>query len=474
MELPVVILGIMALCAALTVVSYVDRVYLQFSRMTTGGLRDNLDVFEAEIEPRLKLERPAAALTFRLLSHLLLVMVAALTVLAAAKSADTIAETALEEIVLPICEVFFFMHLIPYLLLTHSTGRWLGPLVPGLRTLSFLVWPIRTLLEAGVSVAHLHDEKPTGEESVQESLEALVEAGESQGILEPHDTKLIEQVVEFGDKRVREVMTPRPDIVAIPASSTLAQLRQLLVDSKYSRVPVYENSLDEIAGIANIHDILGVPEGEASKRPVREIVRPVIFVPETKFGSELLREMQQKKQQIAVAVDEYGNVAGLVTAEDLVEEIVGELEDEARRPAPDAVRDPDGSLVIRGSVSVERLEELLGVALDREEDATATTAAGLLNELAGHVPVSGEVVATPQLRFEVVDANQRKVLRLRVRLLAPATPESVPAAQAPKPAAHPPAAPPAGPVGAAPGQPASPLEGVRPPEKAAPATRSSK
>jgi CBS domain containing-hemolysin-like protein len=418
MNLGFVIPGILALCALLTVVSYVDRVYIQLGRVTTGSVRDNLDIFEAEIEPRLKLERQAATLSFRLLSHLLLVLVASLTILVVARSAETIFETLLQEMVLPVCEVFFFMHLIPYLLLAHSTGRWLVPLVPLLRMLSFVVWPIRTLLEAGVSVAHLHDEKPTAAEAAQESIEALVEAGESQGILEPHDAELIEQVVEFGDKRVREVMTPRPDIVAIPASATLAQLRQLLMDSKYSRVPVYENSLDEIIGIAHVHDLLGIPEDEAAKRQARELARPVIFVPETKHVSELLRELQQKKQQMAIAIDEYGGVAGLATAEDLVEEIVGEIEDENRRALPDVVREPDGSLVLRGSVSVERLEELLGVGIEREPGASATTAAGLLNELAGHVLLPGETVVTPQVRFEVVDANQRKVLRLRARLVA--------------------------------------------------------
>ncbi len=418
MYLGFLIPGILALCAVLTVVSYVDRVYLQLSRVTSGSLRDSLDIFEAEIEPRLKLERQAAALSFRLLSHLLLVLVAALTILVAARSADTLLETLLQEMVLPVCEVFFLMHLIPYLLLAHSTGRWLRAVAPALRVLCYVVWPIRTLLEAGVSVAHLHDEKPTPAEAVQESIEALVEAGESQGILEPHDAELIEQVMEFGDKLVREVMTPRPDIVAIPASAPLAQLRQLLVDSKYSRVPVYENSLDEIIGIANVHDLLGVPEGEAGGRQARELARPVIFVPETKHGSELLRELQQKKQQMAIAIDEYGSVAGLVTAEDLVEEIVGEIEDENRRAIPDAVREPDGSMVFRGSVPVERLEELLGVSIEREPAASATTAAGLLNELAGHVPIPGETVLTPQVRFEVVDANQRKVLRLRARVVA--------------------------------------------------------
>jgi len=417
MDLGFIIPGVLVLCAVLTVVSYIDRVYLQLSRVTTGSLRDNLDIFEAEIEPRLKLERQSAALSFRLLSHLLLVVVTALTILVAARSADTILETVLQEMVLPVCEVFFFMHLIPYLLLTHSTGRWVGPVVPLLRLLSFLVWPVRTLLEAGVSVAHLHDEKQTEAEAAQESIEALVEAGESQGIIEPHDSQLIEQVVEFGDKRVREVMTPRPDIIAIPASAPLAQLRQLLMDSKYSRVPVYENSLDEIIGIANVHDLLGVPEGEAAKRQARELARPVIFVPESKYGSELLRELQQKKQQMAIAIDEYGNVAGLVTAEDLVEEIVGEIEDENRKAIPEIIREPDGSLVVRGSLSVERLEELLGTSIEREPGASAT-AAGLLNELAGHVPLPGEAVVTPQVRFDVMDANQRKVLRLRARVVA--------------------------------------------------------
>jgi CBS domain containing-hemolysin-like protein len=420
MELWLVTFGVMALCVALTVVSYVDRIYLHLGQMITGRVRDNLDVFESEIEPLLKLERQSAALTFRLLSHLLLVMVALLTVLAAVKTSDTVTETVLQEVVLPVCEVFFFMHLIPNLLLNHSTGRWLRPFVPLLRLFSFLVSPIRLLLEAGVSVAQLHAEPATSEAVEQESLEALVEAGEEQGILEPHDAELIEQVVEFGDVRVREVMTPRPDMVAIPASTSLADLRQLFVDTRFSRVPVFENSLDEIIGIANARDLLGVPEAEALRRKVREIVRPVLFVPETKLGSELLRELQHKKQQMAIAIDEYGGVAGLVTTEDLVEEIVGEIEDEDRRPAPETVREADGAYLVRGSTSVARLEELLGVTIDREPDAAATTAAGLMNELAGHVPAQGEVITTPHVRFEVVDANQRKVLRLRARVAAPA------------------------------------------------------
>jgi putative hemolysin len=414
------IVAVLGFCVGLTILSYLDRVYLELGRVTTGHVRDNLDVFEAEVEPRLRLDRQAATLTFRLLSHLGLVVVAAVTIIAAAQSSDTVWEGALQEVVLPIAEVFFFMHLIPYLLLTHSTGRWLGPMVPVLRLLSFLVWPIRTLLEVGESVAHLHDEKPEEGQAEQEGFEALVEAAEDQGILEPHDTELIEQVVEFGDKRVRDVMTPRPDVVAIPASASLDELRRLMVERKFSRVPVYENSLDEIIGIAYGRDLLDIPDDDAAGRKVREIVRPVIFVPETKLGSELLRELQQKKQQMAMAIDEYGNLAGLVTMEDLVEEIVGEIGDEDRRPPPDVVREPDGSLLLRGSLSLEHLEEVLGFSIEREPEAAATTVAGLLNECAGHVPSPGEVIAIPRIRFEVLDANQRKVLRLRARVLGAA------------------------------------------------------
>jgi CBS domain containing-hemolysin-like protein len=410
------IAGVFLLCTGLSVIAWLDRVYIELGRVTTGRVHANLDIFEAEIEPQLKLDRTPATMTFRLLSNLGLVLVAAATSVGVAHYADTPWEMALQEMILLTGQVVFFLHLIPYLLLTHTTGRWALPLVPVVRLLAGLVWPLRTLLEVGVSVAHLHEDKPGSAQTPQEGLEALVEAGEEQGILERGDAELIEQVMEFGDKRVREVMTPRPDVVAIPASASLEQLRQLFVSTRFSRLPVYEGTLDDVIGIAYVRDLLGVPDQEAARRTVREIVRPVIFVPETKLGSLLLREMQQKKQQMATAVDEYGNVAGVVTAEDLIEEIVGEIGEEDRTPAPDVVREADGSLVLRGSLAVDRLEELLGTPLKRGESGAATTVAGLVNEIAGHVPVAGEVIELDGLRFEVLDANQRKVLRLRARL----------------------------------------------------------
>ncbi|HEY1866110.1 MAG TPA: transporter associated domain-containing protein, partial [Candidatus Acidoferrales bacterium] len=194
----------------------------------------------------------------------------------------------------------------------------------------------------------------------------------------------------------------------------IEQMRRLLVETKFSRVVVYQDTLDDVVGIAQARDLLQIPDSEAKSRTVREIARPAMFVPETKLGSELLREMQRRNQPMAIAVDEHGLVAGVVTVEDLVEEIVGEMGKDTGHLAPDVVREKDGSLMLRGSVSVGKLQELFGIEFSEEATEAATTVAGLLNSVAGHVPKAGERVDYEGLRFEVVEANQRKVLRLRV------------------------------------------------------------
>jgi len=246
-----------------------------------------------------------------------------------------------------------------------------------------------------------------------------VDAATEEGIIEQEDARLIEQVVEFGDKRVRDVMTPRPDVVAIAAKATLEDLRDLIVEKKFSRVPVYDKSLDDVLGIVVSRDMLEVPEREAAHRAVRELTRPALFVPETKLGSELLKEMQQKNQEMAIVIDEYGTMAGIVTIEDLVEEIVGEIGEEDRRQVPDVVRESGGAMMLRGSVPLDKLTELFGVSSEAAaEEANASTVAGLLNRVAGHVPRTGEILESDGLRFEVLEANQRKVLRVRARKIA--------------------------------------------------------
>jgi CBS domain containing-hemolysin-like protein len=413
------VLGVAAMGVGLVVFSYLDRIYRELGRVTTGRVHSNLEIFEAEVEPHFGLDRQHAASAFRLLAALWLVLVTAETARGVIVFVPNTWDALAQALIYVLVEVLLFSQLLPDFLLVRTTGRWLLRLVFVIRGVLWIVWPFRVVLQLVPWLEHLpHDSPADRPPTPQEGIEALVEAAEQEGILAPDEAEMIEQVVEFSDKRVLEFMTPRPSIVAVRASATVEQLRQLLVETKFSRLPVYEESLDDVIGEVLARDLLEIPEDEARHRLVRELVRPVLFVPETKHGSDLLKEMQRRNQQMAIVLDEYGSVAGVVTVEDLVEEIVGEIGEEDREPAPDAVRDTDGSLILRGSLSVEKVQELFGVEWDVAGEEYATTIAGLLNHIAGHVPSAGEQIEFGGLRFEVLEANQRKVLRLRARRLA--------------------------------------------------------
>src|SRR5215472_17163 len=413
-------LGLLLLTVGLVIGSYLDRVYRELGRVSTGRTHQHLDTFEAQIEPLFKLERARAALAFSLLARLWLVLVATLTAFAVLHLVPNRWQAALEIVLLLGAQVAVAMQILPVLLLAGTEGNWITPLVPVIRLLPWVLWPVRALTELAVSVLRLSEEEPTVPETEQQAIEAFVDQAAEEGIIEQEDARLIEQVVEFGEKRVRDVMTPRPDIVAIPAKATLEELRKRMVETRFSRLPVYDKSLDDIVGIVVARDMLEISDHDAARRTVRELVRPALFVPETKFGSELMKEMQRKNQQMAMVIDEYGLVAGVVTIEDLVEEIVGEIGEEDRRQTPDVVRESTGAMIMRGSVPVHKVRELFGVQFESaEEHAEATTIAGLLNGVAGHVPRTGEVIEFDGLRFEVLEANQRKVLRVRARRVAP-------------------------------------------------------
>ena len=409
-------LGVLGLCVILSVFSFLDRIYRQLGRVAAGTVREHAEIFESEIEPRLKLDRRRAGLGFAILANLALVAVAVETARGVLLFVPVLWQAAVQLIVYVIVEVMFCMHLVPEILIARTNTRWLKPLVPILRGALILIWPLRAALDLAISVGRISEEElPSGTQGQQDGIEALVEAAQEGGMIAGDKAQLIEQVVEFSDKRVLEVMTPRPDIVAIPANTTIEQMKRLLVETKFSRLVVYQQTLDDVVGIAHVQDLLQIPESEAKHRTVRELVRPALFVPETKLGSDLLREMRRRNQPMAIAIDEHGLVAGVVTVEDLVEEIVGEMGKDESHVAPDIVREGDGSVVLRGSVSVAKLQDLFGIEFGDESDQAATTVAGLLNHVAGHVPRTGEQLQYEGLHFEVVEANQRKVLRLRVR-----------------------------------------------------------
>jgi putative hemolysin len=417
--LSVVLVGL-----TLPIFSYLTLIYRELGRMTTGRVHEHLDIFEAEIEPKLKIKRQSGGRTFRILGHFWLAFLVLETTRGVVYFVRGTWESFVEITVFVVLEVVFAMHFIPDMLLYRTTGRWLRPLLPLIRSAMWLVWPVRVFLEGAESLARIseYEVEKTEEQRTEEGIEALVEAAEEEGIIEPEQADLIEQVVEFSDKRVREVMTPRPDIVAISAESTLEELHAKVVGTKFSKIPVYEKSLDDIFGVAYAQDLLHIADQDLPKRKVRDLAKPILFIPETKIGSELLREMRQKGQPLAVVIDEHGTVAGIATVEDLVEEIVGERGNDGKPPAPDVVREPDGGLVMRGSMGIGDVEELLGVKFGDKTDEAVTTLAGLLSHASGKVPTTGDKIDLEEHRFEVLEANQRKVLRVRIRKQMKAAP----------------------------------------------------
>jgi CBS domain containing-hemolysin-like protein len=416
-------LGTVLLASSLPIFSYLTLIYRELGRMTTGRIHEHLEIFESEIEPKLKINRRSGGRTFRIIGHFWLAFLVLETTRGVVYFVPSRWESFLEFIVFLALEVVILMHFLPDMLLYRTTGRWLLPLLPLIRAAMWLAWPVRIFLEGAESLARIAEHEPerSEEQRTEEGIEALVEAAEEEGIIEPEQGDLIEQVVEFSDKRVREVMTPRPDIVAIAADATLEEFHAKVVGTRFARLPIYEKSLDDIYGVAYAQDLLHIADQDLPKRKVRELAHPVMFIPETKAGSELLREMRQKNHPMAIVIDEHGLVAGLATVEDLVEEIVGESGRDDKQPAPDVVREPDGGLVMRGSMSIDDVEDLLGVHFGDKADEAVTTIAGLLSHVSRKVPAPGDKVDIAGYRFEVIEANQRKVLRLRIRKRPAAT-----------------------------------------------------
>ena len=416
------VLGVVLLAMFLPVYSYLALIYRELGRMTTGPVHEHLDIFEAEIEPRIRLPRRSAGRAFRILGHFWLAFLVLETTRGVWTFVSGTWESVLQLAVFIGLEVVIAMHFIPDILLYRTTGRWLVPLLPLIRASLLLVWPVRVFLEGAESLARISEQETekSEEQRTEEGIEALVEAAEEEGIIEPEQADLIEQVVEFSDKRVREVMTPRPEIVAISANATLEELHAKLVETGFTKLPVYEDLLDDIRGVVYLQDLLQVADADFPRRQVRELMKPVMFMPETKIGSELLREMRQKNQELAVIIDEHGSVAGIATMEDLVEEIVGESGAEGTHPKLEMVREGTSSLVMRGSTAIEDVEEMLGVHFGDSVDETVTTIAGLLSHVSGKVPAPGEKFDLEGFRFEVLEANQRKVLRVKIQKLSSA------------------------------------------------------
>lgn len=395
----------------LALASAVQLLYLESLRLRSRDL-PALEFFKSALEDKIGLETNAGALAFSLIKHVLLAITGVLVLGAfLTRPLDWVA--LLEACFLSIIMMLAATYGLPQILYRRSSGRWLKPLVPLVRVLGWLTKPGVGFLTFFYSLVEIADDKGGAEElaTPAENIEALISAGTEEGLIHEEDRKLIQSVVEFGDKVVREVMTPRPNMVAIEADATLEQLRQLVINEQYSRIPIYEKSIDEIIGFVHVRDMFEVDEEERERRTVRELMRPIRFVPETKPVNDLMREMQQDNTHMVIVVDEYGNTAGLATMEDLVEVILGEIRDE-HEPDSDITEDGEGGYIVSGNFDLARLSDLF--AFRPQEDVESTTVGGLVTEWLGHVPQPGEAVARDGIRIEVLASDELRVERVRI------------------------------------------------------------
>jgi len=412
MNLPLFIL-LLFLLAVLTLVSYVDRLYHEMGKFLSREFQENITAYETLVEPRLGFTSARASLSMAMLTQMSMASIGVLIGYFLFQENRWVGLDLVQAAVSLIFIIVIFNRLLPHIFFVRTKGEWLAKFVPVLRFLIYLAMPATMIVGFALSVASLSKDHAQQEpEHPSEAVDALIEAGQEEGILEESDRDLIQSVVEFGDKTVREVMTPRPKIAAVPITMTIAEFTEMLNQSPYSRIPVYEGNIDHIKGVMYSKDLLQVADTDAASTTVADLMKPdVHFVPETKFGSELLREMQQENIRLSIVVDEYGSVAGLVTIEDLVEEIVGEIRDEHEKS--DVIKESDSSYIFNGNTDLDLLEKILGFRPDEKE---ATTIAGLVSELAGHIPKAGEVFEEDGLRFEVLESTERRVERVRVTL----------------------------------------------------------
>ena len=408
--------ALLLMLCLLTLVSYVDRVYTEIGKFLSREFQDNIAAFEQDVEPRLGVSRARASLSMAVLTQVVMAAIAMLVGFAVfrdrARSVYEILQATLSLVLI----VILFNRFLPFLFFTRTNGAWLARWVLLLKGLIYLALPLTLVLGFLQSVTALtkehSDELP---ETQAEAVDALIEAGQEEGILHESNRDLIQSVVEFGEKTVRDAMKPRPEIVAVPTNTTVEQFIELLRNRPFSRVPVFEGTIHNIVGIVYAQDVLQVPDTEARTRTVDTLMRrDVYFVPESKLGSDLLRDMQKNNIRMAIVVDEYGGVAGLVTIEDLVEEIVGEIRDEHEKM--EVIRESDRSYIVPGNMDVDRLGEMFGIKPEGKESATV---AGLVSELAGRIPHRGEVVEEDGLRFEVLEATERRVERVRISVANP-------------------------------------------------------
>jgi len=303
---------------------------------------------------------------------------------------------------------FILFDFLPRLLNAIGKKKILGFFLPSYRLPYTLAYPL--LLIARITASH--EEEDEIREASDEEIQTFIEEAKEEGIIEKEEGVLLKSVVEFGDTIVREIMTPRGDIACINKDSTIKKLRELVIKEKHSRVPVYKDRIDNVEGIVIAKDLLEYASDKLKNDSIEPLIRPVYFVPESMKVAELLKEFQKRKQKLAIVVDEHGGMSGLVTMEDLVEEIVGEIQDEYDMEEAQITEKGPFDYVVSGETEVEEIEKLFDLELAEENYLTV---GGLLTHHLGRLPKQGEHFQIKGLSIEILEVDQKRIKKLRIR-----------------------------------------------------------
>jgi putative hemolysin len=411
------------LVPALTLVCFVQLLYLEALRLRARE-QAALEFFKETLEDKLGLKIERGALSFSLLKHTMLVLAGAVFCGAILRGNPPAWTQFLEALLAGFALMLLGAYIVPQALFRKTEGRWLLPLVPALKLAALLVRPLVVSFEFVTSLAEIGQREAETAENGNSNgeFEALIEVGADEGLIEEDDRKLIESVVDLREKTAREVMTARPNIVAIHQDATMEELRRVVIEQNYSRIPVYRESIDDIVGFLHVRDLLRQDYESRARRRVRDFLRPVRFVPETKPILQLLREMQKENAHLVIVIDEYGATAGLVTLEDVVEEVFGEIRDE-HDEVTDLKEESPGVYVMTGEFDLDHLEELF--EFRRDEGAESTTVGGLVTEWLGRVPKVGEVAERDGIRIQVLNGDERRVSLVRISRAAAEEPEAL-------------------------------------------------
>ncbi len=411
-------------------VVFLATIDMAFSQLSDVSLRRLFS--DLEESPRLKTfeflgqileNRPRFRFSLSASIQILLIVFSVLVTIVIFKFFDTPTERLLYSLLFGLSFSVFFRQIIPWLLTRNYPEKKLLFLLPFVRPiydiLPFIADPIEPSFKGKIQTSlenTLITNQPSEseKEDALDDFQALMEVGEAEGIIEGKERELIETMIEFSETRAGEIMTPRTEICALPIDATVKQARDLIINEKYSRMPVFRENIDNIEGVIYVRDLLNAWADGKETETIENLLRPAFFIPETKSASELLKNMQTNHVQVAIVIDEYGGVAGLVTVEDIIEEIVGEIEDEdiGEEEIVEIIEGADGYFDVPGSTEIGKIERLFDMEI---EDDDFTTIAGFVTSEVGYVPKQKETLVLRGLSIEIIKADEKRIYLLRLR-----------------------------------------------------------